>query len=59
MTADAQPANWVLCARRLQALRDDGFRRWYETIDHVTKSEDPREGATEFAEVRAPEWRGR
>jgi enoyl-CoA hydratase len=46
--------------RETQALDDDdAFRRQDELIEHVTKSEDAREGATAFAEKRAPKWRGR
>jgi len=46
--------------RETQVLDDDdAFRRQDELIEHVTKSEDAREGATAFAEKRAPKWGGR
>jgi enoyl-CoA hydratase len=38
---------------------DEGWRRQSEIIAPVFASEDAREGATAFAEKRAPVWKGR
>jgi enoyl-CoA hydratase len=38
---------------------DDMFERQYELTGPVLRSEDAREGATAFAEKRAPVWQGR
>lgn len=38
---------------------DEAFRRQTEIVDPIFGSEDAIEGATAFAEKRAPEWKGR
>jgi enoyl-CoA hydratase len=38
---------------------EEGWARQQELIEPVFASEDAREGATAFAERRAPVWRGR
>jgi enoyl-CoA hydratase len=38
---------------------EEGWARQQELVEPVFASEDAREGATAFAERRAPVWRGR